>query len=100
MSDNTSNQASGQGSEEKEAETIGSEAAKEEGLAYQMVSGAVHLEESGTGDDVTPSRKEKADGGREPEYYYSEHTGHNPRSSSGAEPMDRNQAKSGGGEKE
>ncbi len=92
MADNTANQISSTGDEE----TIGSEAAKEEGLAYQMVSGAVHLEESGTGSDLTPSRNEKVDAGRDPEYYYSEQTGHNPRENPGAEPIDRTEASRGG----
>ena len=58
--------------------TIGSPGATEEGLGYETVSGAVTLDEAGEDRPVIdPTRDEKPDLGREPEYYYTEHSGGN-----------------------
>ena len=92
MTDNANTGASSTTNQgEGEDVILGSQEAKEEGLAYHIVSGAVNLGESGEGDLVTPSRDEKPDLGREPEYYHTEHSGGNPNRSEVDGAMDRNE---------
>lgn len=66
---------------------IGSQEAREEGLAYQMVSGVVDLDTQGD-NNTTPARADKPDLGREPEYYQEEQSGGNPSGGPGGKAMD------------
>ena len=73
---------------EASGDYIGSQEAREEGLAYEMVSGVVNLDTGGDNDTVTPARNDKPDVGREPEYYHEEHSGGNPSGGPGGKAMD------------
>jgi hypothetical protein len=74
--------------QEASGDYIGSQEAREEGLAYEMVSGVVNLDAGEGNDTVSPSRNDKPDMGREPEYYAEEHSGGNPSGGPGGKAMD------------
>jgi|GEM_PF-3873398 len=89
MADNTSGQgAPDMSNPETSGGLIGGEEAREEGLAYHMVSDVVNLDAGEDNDTVTPSREEKPDMGREPEYYQEEHAAGNPSGGDGGKAMD------------
>ena len=69
MADNTSTQSSNTGDEQEQTATIGGPTAHAEGLEYQMVSqAAIEAVTQGEG-AAGKAPEEKADAGRDPEYY-------------------------------
>ncbi|HEX9987408.1 MAG TPA: hypothetical protein VGE45_02895 [Chloroflexia bacterium] len=69
MSDNTNTQSSGMGNEQEPTATIGGPTAHAEGLEYQMVSQPAIEAVTRTEGAAGKAPGEKADAGRDPEYY-------------------------------